>query len=67
MFTHHTGAVHLRSRGSINGHILVRTTKRCGSVITSYIYVCSGQGQVADACECGNEPLSSIKCWEFLD
>jgi hypothetical protein len=24
-------------------------------------------GQVAGACECGNEPLSSIKCGEFLD
>ena len=26
-----------------------------------------GQGQVADACECGNEPSSSVKCGEFLD
>ena len=25
-----------------------------------------GQGQVADACECGNEPSGSIKCGEFL-
>jgi hypothetical protein len=23
--------------------------------------------QVADTCECGNEPLGSIKCGEFLD
>ena len=23
----------------------------------------SGQGQVADACECGNEPSGSIKMW----
>ena len=23
--------------------------------------------QVADACECGNEPLGSVKCGEFLD
>ena len=23
-----------------------------------------GQGQVADACECGNEPSGSIKCGE---
>jgi hypothetical protein len=23
--------------------------------------------QVAGACECGNEPLGSIKCGEFLD
>ena len=26
-----------------------------------------GQGQVADTCECGNEPSSSINCGEFLD
>jgi len=24
-------------------------------------------GQVAGTCECGNEPLDSIKCGEFLD
>ena len=27
----------------------------------------TGQGQVEDACECGNEPSGSIKCGEFLD
>ena len=27
----------------------------------------SGQGQVADASEGGNEPSVSIKCREFLD
>ena len=27
----------------------------------------TGQGQVADACECGNEPSGSMKCGEFLD
>jgi hypothetical protein len=26
-----------------------------------------GQVQVAEACECGNEPSGSIKCEEFLD
>ena len=26
-----------------------------------------GLGQVADTCECGNEPSGSIKCGEFLD
>ena len=26
-----------------------------------------GQRQMADACECGNEPSSSVKCGEFLD
>jgi len=23
--------------------------------------------QVADACECGNEPSGFVKCWEFFD
>ena len=27
----------------------------------------SGEGQLADTCECGNEPSGSIKCGEFLD
>ena len=26
-----------------------------------------GQRQVADDCECGNEPSGSVKCGEFLD
>jgi hypothetical protein len=27
----------------------------------------SGQEQVAGSCECGNEPLSSVKCGEFFE
>ena len=27
----------------------------------------SGYGQVADTCDCRNEPSGSIKCGEFLD
>ena len=30
-------------------------------------WVGPGQGQVADACEYGNEPSGSMKCGEFLD
>ena len=26
-----------------------------------------GQIQMADGCECGNEPSGSVKCGEFLD
>ena len=26
-----------------------------------------GQTQLADTCECGNEPSGSVKCGEFLD
>ena len=25
------------------------------------------EAEVADACECGNEPSGSVKCREFLD
>ena len=28
---------------------------------------CPGSRQVADACECGNEPSGSVKCEDFLD
>jgi hypothetical protein len=47
-----------------------------GRIILGWIFrkwVCgldwagSGQGQVAGACECGDEPLGSIKHGEFLD
>ena len=27
----------------------------------------SGKGQVADTCDCGNEPSGFIKCGEYLD
>ena len=27
----------------------------------------TGQRQVADSCECGNELSGSVKCGEFLD
>jgi hypothetical protein len=30
-------------------------------------YSGSGYGQVADCCECGDEPSGSIKCGEFLE
>ena len=28
---------------------------------------CSSWRELADSCECGNEPSGSIKCWGFLD
>ena len=31
------------------------------------IWAGPGWGQLADACECGNEPSGSVKCGEFLD
>jgi len=32
-----------------------------------WIELAQDKGQVADTCECGNEPSGYIKCEEFLD
>ena len=50
-----------------DGNIRVRWMwKKCYvSAWTRSIWL--GQGQVAGTCKCGNEPLGSIKCREFLD
>jgi len=32
-----------------------------------FLVLVAGEGQVADACEYGNEPSGSMKCGEFLD
>jgi hypothetical protein len=37
----------------------------CGGM--DWISMAQDRGQVADTCECGNEPSSSVKCGEFLD
>ena len=37
----------------------------CG--YTDWIGAGLGYKQVADTCECGNEPSGSVKCGEFLD
>ena len=37
----------------------------CGYV--DWIGLAQDRGQMANACECGNEPSGSIKCGEFLD
>ena len=31
------------------------------------VRVCKDRDKLAGCCECGNEPLGSIKCGEFLD
>jgi len=33
----------------------------------SVIFNSDSMRQVADTCECGNEPSGSVKCGEFLD
>ena len=37
----------------------------CGGM--DWMELAHDRGQVADFCECGNEPWGSIKCGEFLD
>jgi len=37
----------------------------CGCM--DWIGLAQDKRQVADACECGNEPSGSMKCGEFLD
>ena len=38
-----------------------------GGGYVDWIGLAQDRVQLADACECGNEPSGSIKCWEFLD
>jgi len=37
----------------------------CGFM--DWIGLAQDKRQVADGCECGNEPSGSVKCGEFLD
>jgi hypothetical protein len=52
---HYTVTLHALEAGSAGGGMWV-----CG-----LDWAGPGQGQVVDACECGNEPSVSIKCGEF--
>jgi len=38
-----------------------------GCEYMDWIGLAQDRGRVADACECCNEPLGSVKCGEFLD
>jgi len=58
---------HLKELG-INGKIILKCMfKKSNGVGHGLDCGGSGYGQVAGVCECGNEPLGSIKCGEFLD
>ena len=37
----------------------------CGGM--DWIELAQDRDRCAGTCECGNEPLGSVKCWEFLD
>jgi hypothetical protein len=51
---------------ALDGRIILRWIfRKCdGGVWTGSGWLRIGTG---DTCECGDEPSSSIKCWEFLD
>ena len=57
---------HLGDPG-VDGRIILRWIFRKWDVRYGLDRADSGQGLVSDTCECGNEPLCSIKCGEFLD
>jgi hypothetical protein len=42
-------------------------SSRCVMGRHELIFSGLGYGQVVGTCECGNELLGFIKCWEFLD
>ena len=56
---------HLGDPG-VDGRITLRWIFRKGDVVYGLDRAGSGYGQVADTCDCGNEPSVSIKCGEFL-
>jgi hypothetical protein len=59
---------HLETPG-VDGRIILRWISRRWDGMWGYEVdqTGSGKGQVADICECGNEPSGSIKSGEFLD
>jgi hypothetical protein len=50
----------------VDGRIVIRWIFRKWDGVHRLDCFGSGQGQVAGTCECGNEPLGSINCGEFL-
>ena len=51
----------------VDGRIILRWILRKWEGVVELDGVVSGRGQVAGACEYGNEIWGSIKCGEFLD
>jgi hypothetical protein len=60
------GKDHLEE-SSIDGRIILRWIFRKWDVGAWTGWIWLRIGQMAGCCECGNEPLGSIKCGEFLD
>jgi hypothetical protein len=60
------GKNHLEDPG-IDGRIILRWIFRIWVWGYGMYRAGSGLGQVADTCECSNEPSGSIKCGEFHD
>jgi len=60
------GRRHLEDLGIV-GRIILKWIFKMWDEETWTGLIDSGQGQVAGACECGNEPSGSTKCGEFVD
>jgi len=54
-------------RTEVDGRIILKWVFRKWDAGLGPNQAGSGQGQVMGTCECGNEPLGSIKCEDFLD
>ena len=60
------GKSHLKDLGIV-GRIILKWIFKMWDEEAWAGLIGSGQGQVAGACECGNEPSGSITCREFVD
>jgi len=49
------------------GKIIMKLILNKGLLGLTLVWSGSGWGQEAGCCECGDEPLDSIQCGEFLD
>jgi hypothetical protein len=70
--SHHVLVGNLRERENlgdpvIDGRLILRWIFRKWNVGYGPDRAGLGWGQVAGACECGNDPWCPIKCGEFLD
>ena len=60
------GKNHFESLG-VEGRIILRWIVRKGGGMAWTGLVWLKIGTIVGTCKGGNEPLGSIKCWEFLD
>ena len=67
VFGGETGEKETTGDPGIDGRIILRWILRKWDVRAWTGSTRFREGQVSGHCECGNEPLGSVKCGEFLD